>query len=204
MSGFLRFVGIVNAAIWFGSALFFAAVILPAVFSQDMHKVLGLTIDSPYYSYYPGGVALVLFRRFFALQYICAVIALLHLFAENLYLSRRLPRLGTALIIGVFVLALLGGLWLQPRMENFRQTMYLGATPDQKEHARHAFGVWHGISECVNLLVLGCLLGHLLRVTRPRNPTDIPHLPFSAVDKIWKWLRLLAGLFVVCAALLFI
>lgn len=167
MSGFLRFVGVVNAAIWFGASLFFAAVVLPGVFSQDMHKVLTVPPESPFYSYYSGGIALVLFRRFFALQYTCGIIAMMHLFAEKLYLGRALPRLGTTLVIGVFILAVVGGLWLQPRMENLRQTMYLGANPEQKERARHAFGVWHGISECVNLVVIGGLLAHLLRVTRP-------------------------------------
>ena len=39
VSGFLRFVGIVNAAIWFGASIFFAGVVLPGIFSQDMHKV---------------------------------------------------------------------------------------------------------------------------------------------------------------------
>ncbi len=163
----MRFVGIVNAAIWFGAGVFFAVAILPGVFSQDMHKVLGVPADSPYFSYYPGGVALVLFKRFFALQYFCGIVALLHLLAEKLYLGRALPRLGMALVVGVFGLALVGGLWLQPRMENFRQTMYLGANPDQKERARHAFGLWHGISECANLIIIGSLLAHLLRVTRP-------------------------------------
>lgn len=163
----MRFVGIVNAAIWFGAGVFFAAAILPAIFSPDMHKVFGVAADSPYYPYYPGGVALVLFKRFFMLQYVCGIIALLHLFAEKLYLGRPLPRLGTALVIGIFSLALIGGVWLQPRMEILRQTIYTGTNPDQKERARHSFGLWHGISEFANLVIIGGLLAHLVRVTRP-------------------------------------
>lgn len=167
MSGFLRFVGIVNAAIWFGAGVFFAAAILPAVFSQDMHKVFGVAADSPYYSYYPGGVALVLFKRFFVLQYVCGIIALLHLLAEKLYLGRPLPRLDTALITVIFLLALIGGLWLQPKMENLRQARYVGANLEQKERARHSFGLWHGVSEFANLVIIGGLLVHLIRVSRP-------------------------------------
>ncbi len=132
-----------------------------------MHKVFGVPADSPYYSFYPGGVALVLFKRFFMLQYICGIIALLNLFAEKLYLGRPLPRLGMALVIGIFSLALLGGVWLQPRMENLRQAMYTGANPEQKEKARHSFGLWHGVSQFANLVIIGGLLFHLVRVTRP-------------------------------------
>jgi hypothetical protein len=167
VSGFLRFVGIVNAAIWFGAGVFFAAAILPGAFSQDMHKVFGVPAESPYYSYYPGGVALVLFKRFFVLQYICGIIALLHLFAEKLYLGRALPKFGTALVIGIFGLALIGGVWLQPRLENYRQTMYVNASTEEKERARHSFGLWHGISQFANLVVIGGLLAHLARVSRP-------------------------------------
>ncbi len=159
--------GIVNAAIWFGAGVFFAAAILPAVFSQDMHKIFGVAADSPYYFYYPGGVALVLFKRFFVLQYVCSIIALLHLCAEKLYLGRAFPRFGTALVIGIFSLALIGGLWLQPRMENLRQTMYVGLNPEQKERARHSFGLWHGVSQLANLAIIGGLLVNLVRVTRP-------------------------------------
>ena len=163
VSVFLRIIGIVNAAIWFGAGTFFAAGVLPGVFSQDLHRIFGETA----YPYYSGAVALVLFKRFFVLQYICGAIALLHFFAEKLYLGRPFSRLGTTLVVIIFSLGLLGGFWLQPRMENLRQTMYsTTATPEQKDRARHSFGVWHGVSELANVLIIGGLLAHLLRVTR--------------------------------------
>ena len=165
MSGFLRFIGTINAAIWFGAGIFFAAVVLPAVFSEDMRKVLG----SSAYPYYSGAVALILFKRFFALQYICGAIALLHLFAEKLYLGRALPRLGVALVTSIFCLGLKGGFWLQPHMEHLRQAMYFGPSQEQREKARHSFGLWHGLSELVNLAVLGGLLIYIVHVTRPEE-----------------------------------
>lgn len=132
-----------------------------------MHQVFGVAAGSEFYLYYPGRVALVLFKRFFVLQYICGIIALLHLFAEKLYLGRALPRLGMALVIGIFSLALIGGVWLQPRMENFNQTRYAGVNPEERERARHSFGLWHGVSQFANLVIIGGLLFHLIRVTRP-------------------------------------
>lgn len=171
MSGFLRFVGIVNAAIWFGAGIVFTVVVLPAVFSQETHKLFGLAANSPNYEYYPGGVALVLFKRFFALQLICGFIALLHLCAENLYLGRAFPRLGTSIVVIALTLSLIGRVWMQPRMEEFRRIIYSNAPVEQKEKARHSFNVWHGVSEFANLLVLAGLLVYLVRVARPPNET---------------------------------
>jgi hypothetical protein len=166
VSLFLRIIGIVNAAIWFGAGTFFAAGVLPGIFSRDLHHIFG---DAGY-PYYSGAVALALFKRFFVLQYICGAVALMHLVAEKLYLSRPLSKIGTALVVVIFSMGLVGGLWLQPKMEDLRQIMYStnpGVTTEQKEKARHSFGVWHGVSELANVLVIGGLLVHLLRVTRP-------------------------------------
>jgi hypothetical protein len=163
VSLFLRIIGIVNAAIWFGAGTFFALGVIPGVFSGELHKLFG---DG--YTYYAGAVALALFKRFFVLQYICGAVALLHFVAEKLYLGRPFSSLGTALVVIIFGLGLMGGFWLQPKMEDLRQTMYsTTATAEQREKARHSFGAWHGISETANLLIIGGLLVHLLRVTRP-------------------------------------
>jgi hypothetical protein len=164
----LRFIGIVNAAIWFGGGLVFTAVILPGVFSPDLRALFG---EEGAYKYYAGGVALSLFGRFFILQYICGVIALLHLFAENLYLGRKISRLSLAIVLGALAVSLLGGAVVQPRLKDFRQIMYSSkAGPDEKALATHSFGVWHGLSETANVLMLAGLLVHLLRVARPEEP----------------------------------
>jgi hypothetical protein len=166
VSGILRFVGIINAAIWFGAGVFFTLGILPAVFSHDLHKLFG----EPAYPYFSGAVALVLFKRFFVLQYICGAVAVLHLLAEKLYLGRPLPRVGMTLVLVMFGFGLLGGLWLQPRMEALRGTMYSSQPPEQREKARHSFGLWHGISLLANFAIMGGLVVHLVRVTRPAEP----------------------------------
>src|SRR6266436_1420387 len=79
--GFLRFVGLLNAAVWFGAAIFFTFAAGPAVFSQDMKDALRQ--NNPYFY---GAIAQVLISRYFRLQLICGVIALLHLVMESLYL----------------------------------------------------------------------------------------------------------------------
>ncbi len=164
VSGFLRFVGIVNAAIWFGASVFFAGVVLPGVFSGDVHKLFG---EESAYKYYAGGVAMALFGRFFVLQYVCGSVALVHLFAEKLYLGRAFPRLATTIAAGVLFLSLVGGLAVQPRLREFRQTMYsTTASADQKAAAAHSFGVWHGTSMAVDLVILAGLLVYLMRMAR--------------------------------------
>jgi len=164
VSAFLRIVGIVNAAIWFGGGVFFAFGILPGVFSNEMRQLFGETG----YSYYSGAVALALFKRFFVMQYVCGAVALIHLVAEKLYLGRPYPGFGAALVGVLLFLGLLGGLWLQPRMTELRGSIYSSSsTAEQKERARHSFAVWHGISQGANLFIMAGILVHLLRVTRP-------------------------------------
>jgi hypothetical protein len=98
-------------------------------------------------------------------------VALLHLFAEKLYLGRILPRVGTGIVLGALVIALVGGLGVQPRLKAFRQTMYSAkATPEEKARATRSFNLWHGGSEAANLVVLCGLLAHLLRVSRREEP----------------------------------
>lgn len=167
MSGFLRVVGIINAAIWFGAGLFFAAGILPAVFSGEMRAVFHETAADPYYS---GAMAMHLFRRYFILQYLCGLVALLQVLAEKFYQGKPFPRVGGGLVLALLGVGLIGGLWLEPKMEKLRETRYFGASQELKEQARHSFGLWHGFSEAVNVLVLGGVLTHLVLVSRPAGP----------------------------------
>jgi hypothetical protein len=156
-------VGIANAAVWFGAAIFFTLGIGPSVFSQDMHRLLG----EQAFPLYSGEIALIFIKRYFILQYFCGLIALLHLSGEFLYLGRKPSRLRLALLMALFALGLLGGVWLQPRMRALHQTMYYGATAEQKEAARRSFNTWHGISQTGNLLIICGLAVYLMRVARP-------------------------------------
>ena len=154
-----------NAAIWFGAAIFLLLA-LGAIFSTDVLTLFKENGDSAH-RYYSGAVAIAVFHKFYALQYFCGFIALVHLFAEKLYLGRALPGFGTALVAGLLFIALLGGGWLQPKMEGYRKDIYsTTTTAEQKAKAERSFKGWHVTSECVNLLVITGLLVHLLRVTR--------------------------------------
>lgn len=154
---------ILNAAIWFGAAIFFTFFVGPGIFCQDVHKLFG----EAGFSFYAGGVALVLIKRYFVLQNICGAIALLHLFGEWLYLGRKANRFLLGMLLVIFAFGLLGQFSLEPKMAALRQTMYFGATQTQKDEASRSFNVLHGISQAVNLLIIAGIAGYLVRVTRP-------------------------------------
>ncbi len=163
MTSLLRIAGIINAAVWFGAAIFFTCGVGPAVFSQDMHDLF----REPAFHYYAGGVALILIKRYFILQYVCGSVALLHLGAERFYLGRKAGRAVLGFLILVFGLSLAGGFWVQPKMEGLRQVKYGAQAPEQREQAGRSFDNWHGTTMAVNLCILAGLVFYLVHVARP-------------------------------------
>jgi len=57
--GFLRCIGLLNAAIWFGAGIFFTFGAGPAIFSSDMQKLL-----EAYYPSYSGMIAQIVIARY--------------------------------------------------------------------------------------------------------------------------------------------
>ncbi len=158
----LRGVGVVNAALWFGSTLFFTFLVGPAFFSEAM---LGL-LTRPY----AGAAAQIVLERYFVLQLVCGVVALVHLIAETVYLGRPLLRWTFSLLAAVFVLGLVGGFGIQPKLNNLHRTMYHPASSsEERAAAGRSFRVWHGVSQGLNLAVLVGVTVYLLRVTRPND-----------------------------------
>jgi hypothetical protein len=151
-------VGILNAAVWCGSAIFLTLG-LPAVFSPELKTLL--TVPGV------GFAAEAVVARFFVLQYWCGAIALAHLLAEWIYGGRQVRRLNLALVLGLLALALAGGLWAQPKMRTLHEVKYFGKKPEQQAQAAKAFALWHGAAESVNLLVIGGLIVYLWRVSGP-------------------------------------
>ena len=158
VTGILRFVGILNAAVWCGSAIFLT-IGLPALFSPELKTLL--TVPGT------GFAAEAVLGRFFALQYWCGAIAVAHLLAEWLYFGRPARRWNLMLVTAMLEVALAGGLWLQPKMQNWHKIKYFGATTELQAQAGKSFALWHAASETANLLVIAGLVLHLWRVSRP-------------------------------------
>jgi hypothetical protein len=166
--GFLRFVGILNAAVWFGSAIFFSFGVGFAPFSQEMKHLLGPNN----YPYYSGAIAQILIARYFQFQTACVVVAILHLLAEWLYLGKRPDKFQAGLLVGLCCVALLGGYWLQPKMKTLHAVKYaVNNRPEIRLAAGRSFKVCHGVSQVINLFVVGGLAVYLWRAANPSDPT---------------------------------
>ena len=158
----LRFVGILNAAVWFGAAMFFTWAAAPAFFSPEMKEVLG----PKNYPFYSGAVAQVIVARYFVLQYACGAIALLHLFFEWMFLGKTIQKFSIGLVLGLVSIGLLGGFGLQPKLKQLHRIKYGLATPaDEKDRAAKIFRVWHGVAGGMNLVLLAGLGIYLWRCT---------------------------------------
>ncbi len=171
MQAFIRFVGVLNAAVWFGAVVFFTLVGGPAIFSTEMQGFLPLA--------YRGRVAEVIIGRLFLMQQWCAVIGLLHLLVEYLYFGRRGEGRRATLLTGLLFVNLLGGYWLLPRMHELERIRYSPlSTATQVAAAAGTFNVWHGFSQVVNLLAILALGYYLWKLTRPAGTAR-----FGGLDK---------------------
>jgi hypothetical protein len=173
MSKFLRFVGIINAAIWLGSAVF-VTVGLPVLFGPEVGKF----IPHPQV----GIAAENLLARYTVVQYWCAGIAIIHLLAENFLSGRVLLRKTLLLWAALTVFALLSGFWLQPKMTHLHYVKYWGTVQSARTEADVSFGRLHGGSQAANLLVIVGLVIYVWQVNGPQNGNGTPR--FSALSKI--------------------
>jgi hypothetical protein len=160
--GFLRIIAIVNAAVWFGSVIFFTFAAGPAFFSDEMVRLL----TKPY----AGAAAQLVVHRYFIVQQWCAAIAIAHLLGEWLYTGRPFHRLILLLLMALFLIGLLGGHVLEPRMRELHLRKYaLQSPPEVKQSASRSFSILHGTSMVLNVLVIAGVLVYLWHVTKPVN-----------------------------------
>lgn len=164
MTGILRFIGILNAALWLGGSVFFTLVAGQAPFSPEMKELLG----PAYYPYFSGAIAQIGIARFFSFQLVCAIVALAHIGAEWLYQERRNRKLLLWMLATMLALTLLGDHWLRPKMRDLHKIKYAqNYPPPQRDAAARSFGLWHGVSMTVNLFMLGGLVIYLVQMSRP-------------------------------------
>ncbi|MCX7866374.1 MAG: DUF4149 domain-containing protein [Limisphaera sp.] len=172
MSGLLRFLGLVNAAVWLGAGVFFTVAVGPAVFSEEMRSLLG-DRNFPYFS---GAIAGLLVSRLFRLQIVCASLAVAHLLAEWAWLRRPFRRVETYCVAVLTALVLMGAFWWQPEIHRLHRIKHAVNLPAAvREEAAHRLRWWHGAAQAANLLVIAGLLLYLNRVARPADaPRFLP------------------------------
>lgn len=170
--GVLRYVGLVNAAIWLGATVFFTVGAGPAVFSDEMRRLLG-EANHPYFS---GAIAQVIITRLIRLQIVCAGVALAHLFVEWAWLRKPLRRVETYLALALAGLTLLGAFVWQPEIRRLHRMKYAVNLPAaQREAAARHLRNWHATAQGANLLGLVGLAFYLARMARPsEGPRFVP------------------------------
>ncbi len=165
----LRFIGIFNAAIWLGAAVFFTFIVAPGIFSPEMKRIFA-PAGAPLGDYYLGLIAQNLIGRFFALNLICGVIALIHFFAEMVYTGKSFRRFTVSLLLLILTFGLLGAFVFTPRIKAVHHVKYRGS-PVERPAAEKQMARLHAVSATGNLISLIALLIYTWQVTNPLEHT---------------------------------
>ena len=177
MPGFLRYLGLLNAAVWVGGSVFFSFLAGPVFFTPEVKS-----ITPPPYN---GIVAQIMLGRYFSLHLLCGVLAIVHLLLEWLYGGGAFPRRAVAVIGVLLGLALIGGKFIGPKLTVWHQQQYQfqlksedGGPPmikpktypqEVRQDAKWKFGIWHGVSQTVNLAMLILLAWRFWKLARPAS-----------------------------------
>lgn len=155
--------GMLNAAVWLGAAVFCSTAVLAALNSQDMVNLVGVK----YFAQLSGAVTQIIFARLYQLQIACALLAWLHLLGEWLYLGRSPRRWLVALLTGLFTLSLMGSLWLGPRLRGLHRAQITpNAQLEARDRAARSLRWWNGVFQAVNVVMIGGVLVYFWRVTK--------------------------------------
>ena len=178
MIGLLRLVGVLNAAVWFGAAIFLTFFVAPTIFSPDLKRHIG--------EVWQGFIATRLLERYFVVQYVCSIIALVHAFAEWIYVGKPLHRPTMIVLATITIFVFAGGLWLQPKMKMLHEVKYgygrgVNTPVEQREQAAKSFGALHGLSSTINLIAVCGLVFYVWRLTAvPNGPRFVPTSKFRS------------------------
>jgi len=164
--GFLRFIGVMNAAVWLGTAIFFTFGAGPACLSTDLKTALGLAAGD---SYPPGAIEAIMMARYYHLSLACAVIALLHLLTEWLYMGRPGRKFSFGLLAGLFILTFIGSNLLQPQLHDLNRKRFSPTQPAAHESSAKSMRIVSDFAMAFNVLIIGGLVIYVWRVA---NPSD--------------------------------
>ncbi len=155
-----------NAAIWLGAAVFCSTALLVGMNSREAVNLIG----NQYFHQISGGLTQIVFTRLFYLHVICAVVAWLHLIGEWLYQGKIPRRFWVGLLTGLFVLSLVGSIWLAPKLLRLQRAQFAPTlTASQREAVQSSFRGWDGVFQGVNVVIIGGLVVYFWRVTRPQD-----------------------------------
>ena len=156
----MRFIGLLNAAVWLGSMVLFTAIIGPAIFGPEVRQLVGRA------DWMPGAIAQILVINYMVLQQWCAGIALVHLIFDWLYTGKFQAKASMIIILLCLGISFAGTELLAPQMKQLHVMKYSPqATPAQKEVAARNFKILHATSQITNLLAFCGVLFYYWRLS---------------------------------------
>lgn len=162
MIGLLRFLGLLNAAVWLGMASFGILGVLSVLSSPAVLAMLGPN----HFPYLSVAISQALMARLFHWQIFFALMAWVHLVLEWLYLGRLPRRVWVIWLTLLFSLTLAGGLWLNPKLLQLNRTQHaVNVQPEVRAQAAKSFHWWEGVFQAVNVLLLGGITVYFWRLT---------------------------------------
>ncbi len=153
-----------NAAVWLGTAIFFTFGAGPACFSSDLKTTLGLPAGD---SYPPGAIEAIMMGRYYHLSLACAVIALLHLLTEWLYMGRPGRKFSFGLLAGLFILTFIGSNLLRPELRDLNRKRYSPTQAAAHESSMKSMRILSTVATTFNILIIGGLVFYVWRVANP-------------------------------------
>jgi hypothetical protein len=155
----LRFIGLLNAAVWLGGMVFFTVVVGPTLFYNPEIQSLVSRMRI-------GAIAQVLIEQYMIGQQWCAGIALVHLMAEWLYFGRLNSKISLWILLGCLTISMLGAHVMVPEMKALHLRMYAPQkNAEEQAAAKRSFGILHGTSQVTNLLALCGVLFYYWRLS---------------------------------------
>jgi hypothetical protein len=156
----LRFIGLLNAAVWLGAMILFTAFVGPALFSPEVKMLVGRS------EWMPGAIAQILVERYMVLQQWCAIIALVHLIFDWLYTGKLFAKSSIFILLICLGIALGGTRLLAPQMKQLHLMKYSPqSAPAQREHAARNFRILHATSQVTNVMALCGVLFYYWRLS---------------------------------------
>lgn len=138
MISFLRFVGVMNAAVWLGASLYHLLAVGPFFSTAAARWVLGEPQAT--------GAGLMLWHRLYTLQYLCVGVAWAHLLTEWVYLGRGPSRFQGWMLSLMLTLTLAGDLELRHGVEPAHWTrLNAKANAEEKARAQRNYPLWSAL-----------------------------------------------------------
>lgn len=156
-----------NAAVWFGAVVAFAALISPALASPEIVNLFG-GARSPMSGAYAVVTGEVVIAKFVWIHFICGGVAAVHLLIEWLYTGKAIRSLILYLAMLLITLGLLNGLILYPQMKVCHRIPFNPkSTPEQKQKAVAMFQSLKQATEIIHWVMVGGLLIYTWKTATP-------------------------------------